>query len=228
MKVSKRVEKNNKHIDRNRDYPIQEAITLLKQVEGAKFNETFEAHVNLGVNPKHADQNIRGTVSYPHGIGKEVRVLVLTKSKIDEALKAGADHAGLEEFVEKIQSGWTDVDVIIATPDAMGQVGRLGKILGPKKLMPNPKSGTVTMDVAHAVKEVKSGRVEIRVDKFGIIHTPVGKKSFSDQQLEDNIKTLVSSLLRMKPSSVKGVYFRKLTLTTTMGPGVRVDKATVL
>jgi len=228
MKVSKRVENNYKKVDRNKDYSLEEAINLLKTIEGTKFDETFEAHVNLGVDPRHADQNIRGTVSYPHGTGRQVRVLVMTKSKQEEAQKAGADYVGVEEYIEKIQKGWNDVDVIMATPDTMGQVGKLGRILGPKGLMPNPKTGTVTMDIEAAVKEVKAGRIEIRVDKSGIIHTPVGKKSFSIENLADNIKTLIATLMRMKPPATKGVYFKKLTLTTTMGPGVRVDKATVL
>ncbi|MCK4640713.1 MAG: 50S ribosomal protein L1 [Candidatus Marinimicrobia bacterium] len=228
MKVSKRVENNYKKVDRNKDYSLEEAINLLKTIEGTKFDETFEAHVNLGVDPKHADQNIRGTVSYPHGTGRQVRVLVMTKSKQEEAQKAGADYVGVEEYIEKIQKGWSDVDVIIATPDTMGQVGKLGRILGPKGLMPNPKTGTVTVDIEAAVKDVKAGRIEIRVDKNGIIHTPVGKKSFSIENLADNIKTLIATLMRMRPSATKGVYFKKLTLTTTMGPGVRVDKTTIL
>jgi len=228
MKVSKRVENNYKKVDRNKDYSLEEAINLLKTIEGTKFDETFEAHVNLGVDSKHADQNIRGTVSYPHGTGRQVRVLVMTKSKQEEAQKAGADYVGVEEYIEKIQKGWNDVDVIIATPDTMGQVGKLGRILGPKGLMPNPKTGTVTVDIEAAVKEVKAGRIEIRVDKNGIIHTPVGKKSFSYENLADNIKTLIATLMRMRPTAAKGVYFKKLTLTTTMGPGVRVDKTTVL
>lgn len=228
MKLSKRVNNNNTKVDRKKDYPLVEAVDLLKEIEGAKFDETVEAHINLGVDPRHADQNIRGTVSYPHGTGRKVQVLVLTKSKVEEALKAGADFAGLDEYVEKIQKGWSGADVIIATPDVMGQVGKLGRILGPKGLMPNPKTGTVTMDVEAAVNQVKAGRIEIRVDKHGIIHSPVGKKSFSSEKLIDNIKTLIATLMRMKPASVKGVYFKKLTLTTTMGPGVRVDKSTVV
>ncbi|NLA22501.1 MAG: 50S ribosomal protein L1, partial [Candidatus Marinimicrobia bacterium] len=163
-----------------------------------------------------------------HGTGRKVRVLVLTKSKVDEALQAGADYAGLEEYLEKIQNGWTDVDVIIATPDVMGQVGKLGKILGPKGLMPNPKSGTVTNDVAAAIKEIKAGRVEIRVDKTGIVHTIVGKKSFPIEHLEENVQTLISTLMRLRPPSVKGAYIQKVTLTTTMGPGVRVDKSSII
>jgi len=227
MKRSKRVSTNNKNVDRRKEYPLKEALQILKDCQGAKFDETVEAHINLGVDPRHADQNIRGTVSYPHGTGRKVRVLVMTKAKIDEALQAGADHAGLEEYVEKINSGWLDVDVIIATPDVMAQVGKLGKVLGPKGLMPNPKSGTVTNDVAAAVRDVKAGRVEVRVDKTGIIHTIVGKKSFTVENLEDNVKSLVSTLMRLRPSSAKGIYLQKLTLTTTMGPGVRVDKTSV-
>jgi len=227
MKVSKRVAINLKKVDRNRDYSIEDAVELLQNLDGTKFDETFEAHVNLGVDPRHADQNIRGTVSFPHGTGRKVRVLVMTKAKVDEAQKAGADYFGLEEYIEKIQNGWSDIDVIIATPDVMGQVGKLGRILGPKGLMPNPKTGTVTMDVGAAVKEIKSGRIEFRVDKHGIIHSPVGKKSFPKENLIENIKTLITALMRMRPTVSKGIYFKKLTLTTTMGPGVRVDKSTV-
>jgi len=228
MNISKRVEQNSKKVDRKKEYPLREALELLKNCNGVKFDETVEAHVNLGVDPRHADQNIRGTVTYPHGTGRKVRVLVLTKSKVDEALQAGADYAGLEEYLEKIQNGWTDVDVIIATPDVMGQVGKLGKILGPKGLMPNPKSGTVTNDVAAAIKEIKAGRVEIRVDKTGIVHTIVGKKSFPIEHLEENVQTLISTLMRLRPPSVKGAYIQKVTLTTTMGPGVRVDKSSII
>jgi large subunit ribosomal protein L1 len=228
MKVSRRVRENNSKVDRNREYNIRDAIKLLKSLNAPKFDETVEAHVNLGVDPKYADQNIRGSVLYPNGIGKKVRVLVLTKAKVDEANEAGADYVGLDEYIEKIQNGWLDFDVVIATSEVMGQVGKLGRILGPRGLMPNPKSGTVTNDVSKAVKEVKSGRVEIRVDKGGIIHSPVGKRSFPEDKLEENIKTLISILLKMKPSSAKGTYFKKLTLSTTMGPGIRVDKSTVL
>ncbi len=228
MKYSKRVEQNNKKIDRKKEYALHEALELLKSCNSVKFDETVEAHVNLGVDPRHADQNIRGTVSYPHGTGRKVRVLVMTKSKIDEAQQAGADFAGLEEYIEKIQGGWADVDVIIATPDVMGQVGKLGKVLGPRGLMPNPKSGTVTNDVTAAVKEVKAGRIEVRVDKTGIIHTVVGKKSFPIENLEENVKTLMTTLMRLRPASAKGIYIQKVTLTTTMGPGVRIDKSTVI
>lgn len=228
MKVSKRVRENNSKVDRSKEYDIRDAVKLLKSLNAPKFDETVEAHVSLGVDPKYADQNIRGSVLYPNGIGKKVRTLVLTKTKVDDANEAGADYVGLDEYIEKIQNGWLDFDVVIATPEVMGQVGKLGRILGPRGLMPNPKSGTVTNDVSKAVKEVKSGRVEIRVDKGGIIHSPVGKRSFSEDKLEENIRTLISVLIRMKPSSAKGTYLKKLTLSTTMGPGVRVDKSTVL
>ena len=228
MKVSKRVADNDSKVDQTRDYDIKEAISLLKSLKGTKFDEMFEAHINLGIDPKHADQNIRAAVSYPHGTGRKVKILVLTKLKADEAQKAGADFVGLEEYIEKIKKGWTDVDIIVATPDVMGQVGRIGKILGPKGLMPNPKSGTITNDVAKAIKELRAGRVEIRVDKYGIIHSPVGKRSFNDEKIEENVKTLVATLMRMKPAVVKGLYFQRLTLSTTMGPGIQVDKSTVL
>ncbi|MFA4837901.1 MAG: 50S ribosomal protein L1 [Candidatus Neomarinimicrobiota bacterium] len=228
MKISKRVETNYSKIDRRKEYSLKEAVSILKDIQGAKFDETVEAHINLGVDPRHADQNIRGTVLYPFGTGKKIRVLVLTKSKVDEAMQAGAEFVGLEEYVAKIQGGWTDVDVIISTPDVMAQVGKLGKILGPKGLMPNPKSGTVTNDVASAVREVKAGRVEVRVDKNGLIHSPVGKRSFAQESLEENIKALMSTLMRLRPTSAKGIYFQKMTLTTTMGPGIRVDKSTVI
>ncbi len=227
MKSSKRVLNNKKIIDKNKDYPLLDAISILKKSEQVKFDETVEVHVNLGVDPRHADQNLRGTVSYPHGTGKSIKVLVMTKTKVDEAKEAGADYVGLDEYVEKIQGGWADIDVIITTPDAMGSVGKLGRILGPKGLMPNPKSGTVTMDVANAVKEVKAGRVEFRVDKSGIIHTIVGKMSFSDDKILDNINTIITQLKKMKPAAVKGTYLKKITLSSTMGPGIHIDKSTV-
>jgi len=227
MKTSKRVIKNKEKVDRKKLYALNDAVTLLKSLDNVKFDETVELHVNLGVNPKHADQNIRGTVAYPHGTGKVVKVLVMTKSKVDEAKESGADFVGLEEYVEKIQNGWADMDVVIATPDVMRDVGKLGRVLGPKGLMPNPKSGTVTNEVAKAVKEVKAGRIEFRVDKNGIIHLPVAKKSFSADKITDNVTTLINTLLRMKPSAVKGAYLQRISLTSTMGPGIKVDKNTI-
>ncbi len=227
MKISKRLKNNNQKVDKTKLYPLSEAITLLKSMEDAKFDETVELHIGLNVDPRHADQNIRGTISYPHGTGRKVKVLVLTKSKIAEAESAGADYFGLEEYVEKIKSGWSDVDVIITTPDAMSVVGKLGRILGPKGLMPSPKSGTVTNEVEKAVKEVKAGRIEFRVDKNGIIHIPVGKKSFEDNNLQDNITTVFTVLKAKKPSAVKGTYMKRITLTSTMGPGIKVDKTSL-
>jgi len=227
MNISKRVVNNRKKVDKTKTYPLNEAVSLLKDLDSAKFDETVELHVNLGVNPRHADQNIRGTVSYPHGTGQEIRVLVMTKSKVEEAKAAGADYVGLEEYVQKIADGWTDVDIIIATPEVMKDVGKLGRILGPKGLMPNPKSGTVTEDVKAAVAEVKAGRTEFRVDKHGIVHLPVGKMSFSSNEIVDNVNTLMVTLMRKRPVSLKGTYLQKITLSSTMGPGIKVDKTTV-
>lgn len=227
MKISKRHSSNISKVDRAKLYPLVDAVALLKEMDSPKFDETVEMHVNLGVDPRHADQNIRGTVSYPNGTGKSVKVLVLTKSKVDEATEAGADFVGLDEFVEKIQKGWAEMDVVVCTPDAMGQVGKLGKILGPRGMMPSPKSGTLTMDVGNAVKEIKAGRVEYRVDKNGIIHVPVGKKSFEGNMLVENIQTLISELEKKRPSAVKGAYIRRVSLTSTMGPGIKIDDRSI-
>ena len=206
-------------------YTYQEAVAIVKKNATAKFDESFEIAVNLGVDPRKADQLVRGTVSLPHGTGKTVRVLVMAKSPKDkEALAAGADYAGLEEYVEKIKSGWTEIDVIIATPDVMGEVGKLGRILGPRGLMPNPKSGTVTFDVAQAVNEVKAGKIEYRVDKTGNVHAAVGKCSFNEKMLEENILMIYQSVLRAKPSTAKGKYVKSISFTSTMGPGVQVSE----
>jgi len=216
--VVSKVEKKN--------YSIEEAVDLVKQCASAKFNESVDIAVRLGVDPKKADQAIRGTVILPHGIGKEVRVLVIAKPpKDEEARAAGADYVGYKDFIEKIQGGWTDVDVIIATPDVMGDLGKIGKILGPRGLMPNPKSGTVTADVAKAVKEVKSGKIEFRVDKAGIVHATIGKVSFEKEKLIDNIKSFLATVVRLKPSTAKGQYIKSIAISSTMGPGVRIDKA---
>jgi len=197
---------------------------MVKKGATAKFDETVEVAANLGVDPRHADQQVRGTVVLPHGTGKTVRVLVIAQGdKAKEAEQAGADHVGADDVIEKIQGGWTDVDVVITTPDMMGKVGRLGKILGPRGLMPNPKSGTVTQDVTKAVNEVKAGKIEYRVDKTGNIHVPVGKASFSEDHLADNVKALLAELNRAKPAAAKGVYFKSFTVSSTMGAGVRVD-----
>jgi large subunit ribosomal protein L1 len=225
MKQSKRFRAAAKAVDPKREYTIEEAVALVRQGAGAKFVESVDIAVRLGVDPKKADQAVRGTVSLPHGIGKEVRVLVLAKPPRDEeARAAGADHAGLAEYIQKIQAGWADIDVIIATPDVMGEVGKLGKVLGPRGLMPNPKSGTVTVDVAKAVKEVKAGKIEFRVDKAGILHAPVGKANFEAKQLAENIQAFLAAVARLKPSTAKGAYVKSIALSSTMGPGVRVNR----
>ena len=225
-KRSKRYIEALKKIDKSKAYPLEEAIQKVKETATAKFDETVDIAVRLGVDPRHADQMVRGTVVLPHGTGKKVKVLVLTKrpDKEKEAKEAGADYVGFDEYVKKIKEGWTDVDVIIATPDVMSEVGRLGRILGPRGLMPNPKSGTVTNDVAKAVKEAKTGRIEFRVDKAGNVHATVGKVSFENEKLIENIKTFLSTILRLRPASVKGQYVKNITLSSTMGPGIKVDK----
>jgi len=222
---SKRYRAAEPKVDVNRKYSVEEAVAVVKDTATAKFKESVDIAVKLGVDPKKADQAIRGTVALPHGIGKAVRVLVLTRPPKDqEALAAGADFAGLQEYVEKIQSGWADIDVIIASPDVMGEVGKLGKVLGPRGLMPNPKSGTVTPDVVKAVGEVKAGKIEFRVDKSGIVHASVGKAEFENKKLVENINKFLDVIIKAKPSSAKGQYVRSVTLSTTMGPGVPVDR----
>ena len=211
-------------VDRDRLYPVDEAIAALKANATAKFDETIEVALNLGVDPRHADQMVRGTVVLPHGTGKQVRVAVFAQGeKAQEALRAGADEVGGEDLVKKIEAGWLEFDVAIATPDTMGQVGRLGRILGRRGLMPNPKAGTVTFDIERAVGEIKSGRIEFKVDRAGIVHAPVGRASFTPEQLRANVATLVDAINRAKPSGAKGTYMRTLTLAPTMGPGVRID-----
>jgi large subunit ribosomal protein L1 len=223
MKMTKRFTAVAKAVDPKKEYTIDEAVALAKATASAKFGESVDIAVRLGVDPKKADQAVRGTVSLPHGIGKEVRVLVLAKPPRDEeARAAGADHAGLAEYIQKIQGGWADIDVIIAAPDVMGEVGKLGKVLGPRGLMPNPKSGTVTADVAKAVKEVKAGKIEFRVDKAGIVHAPVGKAAFEAKQLTDNIYAFLGAVIRLKPTSAKGTYVKSISISSTMGPGVRI------
>lgn len=211
-------------IDAERRYPIDDAVELLPRVSTSAFDGTIEAHLRLGIDPRHADQLVRGTVVLPHGTGRVTRVVVFAQGeKAQEALRAGADQVGGEDLVKKIDDGWFDFDVAVATPDMMGMVGRLGKKLGPRGLMPNPKSGTVTFDIERAVSEVKSGRVEFKVDRAGIVHVPVGRASFAAAQLTANIATLVDAVNRAKPSGAKGTYMRTLTVAPTMGPGVRVD-----
>ena len=229
MKSSKRFLAALKNVDRFKEYSLEDAIKLVKDNANAKFDESVEITVNLGVDPKRADQMVRGTVVLPNGQGKTIRVLVLCKpEREEEASKAGADFVGLEEYVEKIKSGWSDVDVIIATPDVMSEVGKLGKLLGPKGLMPNPKAGTVTFNLATAVKEVKAGRVEFRVDKYGILHLAIGKSSFDAPKLKENIEEFMRTVVRMKPPAAKGQYVRGITISSSMGPGVKVDKSGML
>ncbi len=224
MKHGKSYNKATELYDRTRSYAIGEAIEFLAQMPKAKFDETVEMAIRLGVDPRHADQMVRGTVVLPNGTGKTVRVLVITRGpKEQEAVDAGADMVGADEYLPKIKDGWTDVDVIIATPDMMGELGRLGRILGPRGLMPNPKVGTVTMDIGKAVKEAKAGRIEYRVDKAGIINVPVGKRSFAAADLVENVVTLYKELIRVKPAAVKGTYVRSMFVSGTMTPSVRVD-----
>jgi len=227
MKQSKRFKDAVSLIEKSKEYSVDEAVAKVKEAAKAKFDETVDIAVRLGVDPRHADQAIRGTVSLPHGIGKTVRVLVLSKQaqKQEEAKQSGADHVGFDDYLKKLQEGWSDVDVIVATPDSMADVGRLGKILGPKGLMPNPKSGTVTLDVAKAVTEIKAGKIEFRVDKAGNLHSIVGKASFDKQKLVDNVNTFLATINRMKPVSAKGQYIRNVAISSTMGPSVTIDKS---
>jgi large subunit ribosomal protein L1 len=212
-------------VDRSREYALPEAVGLVKSSAFAKFNETVDVAVRLGVDPRHADQVVRGTVVLPHGTGTTVRVLVITQGdRVKEAEAAGADFVGIE-YIQKLRDGWLDCDVIVATPDVMGQLGTLGRVLGPRGLMPNPKAGTVTMDVAKAVREIKAGKIEFRVDKTGNVHAPVGKVSFSETQLADNVQAFMETIVRAKPSAAKGTYIRSATISSTMGPGVRLDTA---
>jgi large subunit ribosomal protein L1 len=212
-------------VDRTKHYELGDAVKLVKAASFAKFNETVDVAVRLGVDPRHADQVVRGTVVLPHGTGKSVRVLVITQGdRVKDAQAAGADFVGIE-FVQKLKEGWLECDVIVATPDVMGQLGALGKILGPRGLMPNPKAGTVTMDVGRAVKEIKAGKIEFRVDKTGNVHAPIGKISFSEQQLHENLRAFMETIVKAKPSAAKGVYLRSATVSSTMGPGVRLELA---
>lgn len=228
-KHGKRYSAAAKAVDVDQLYDPGEAVRRLKQMPKAKFDETVDCAIRLGVDPKQAEQQVRGTVGLPAGTGKSVRVLVFAKGeKAKEAETAGADFVGAEDFVEKIQGGWVDFDVAVATPDVMNMVGRLGRVLGPRGLMPNPKAGTVTFDIAKAVREIKAGKIEYRTDKFGIIHAGIGKASFTEEQLLENLNTLIDAVLRAKPASAKGQYLKTITLSTTMGPAVKVDPVKVL
>ena len=225
MKKGKKYAEAAKAVDRSTLYEVSDAIALVKKTAVAKFDETIEAHIRTGCDGRHADQQIRGAVVLPHGTGKTVRVLVFAKNaKADEATAAGADYVGAEELVPKIQKeGWLDFDVVVATPDMMGVVGRLGRILGPKGLMPNPKAGTVTMDVAKAIADIKAGKIEYRLDKTNIIHCPIGKASFTQEQLTENFQTLMEAIIKARPSAVKGQFLKSVTLASTMGPGVKLN-----
>ncbi|MDX9757694.1 MAG: 50S ribosomal protein L1 [Bacteroidota bacterium] len=226
MKLTKRMKDTTSLVEKQREYAIREGVALLKKTAKAKFNESIDIAVRLGVDPKKSDQMIRGTASLPHGIGKSVRVLVLTRpAKQQEARDAGAEHVGLEDYLEKIQEGWADIDVIIATPDVMGEVGKLGKVLGPRGLMPNPKSGTVTTEVGQAVTDVKGGKISFRVDKGGIVHAMVGKVNFDEDKIVENVQSFITTLNRMKPAAAKGVYIKGVTLSSTMGPGIHLDRS---
>ena len=225
MKRGKKYQDAVKNFDKAAQYDVAEAISLVKKNATAKFDETIELHIRTGCDGRHADQQIRGAVVLPHGTGKKVRILVFAKdAKAEEAKAAGADFVGGDELIPKIQNeGWFDFDVVVATPDMMGVVGRLGRVLGPKGLMPNPKAGTVTMDVTKAINEIKAGKIEYRLDKTNIIHVPIGKASFTEEQLADNFQTLIDAILKVKPAAVKGQYLKSITLTSTMGPGVKVN-----
>ena len=225
MKKGKRYVESAKLVDRTNLYDVEEAVSIIKKTANAKFDETIEAHIKLGVDGRHADQQVHGAVVLPHGTGKKVRVLVFAKGdKVEEAQAAGADFVGGQELVPKIQNeGWLDFDVVVATPDMMGVVGRLGRVLGPKGLMPNPKAGTVTMDVTKAVNDIKAGKIEYRLDKTNIIHVPVGKASFTEEQLADNFHTLMGAIVKAKPAAAKGQYLKSVTITSTMGPGIKLN-----
>jgi len=225
MQKTKRNKVITEKVDITKEYTIVDAIKALKENSSVNFVESLDCAMRLGVDPRHADQMIRGTVSLPNGTGKNVKVLVIAKdAKAKEALDAGADFAGMDEYLEKIKDGWADVDVIIATPDTMADLGKLGRMLGPKGLMPNPKSGTVTMDVANAVKEVKTGKIEFRVEKAGIVHSSLGKLNFDTDKLTENVEAFIKILMKMRPSSVKGQYVKSVFLSSTMGPGLKISK----
>jgi large subunit ribosomal protein L1 len=229
MRRGKNYKQARQKVGSGNTYQLDEAINKLKECAYAKFDESVEMSVKLGVDPKHADQMVRGTTLLPNGSGRSVKVLVLTKGeKEKEAQEAGADLVGLEEYVEKINQGWLDVDVVVATPDVMGQVGKLGKILGPKKMMPNPKSGTVTFEVAKAVKELKAGKIQFRVDKGGNIAVPIGKLSFTETQLTENAKAFLDVIIRAKPAAAKGTYLKNASISSTMGPGIKLDTSSII
>ena len=228
MAHSKRYNNNFEKINREKEYSLEEAAELLTSFSLPKFDESIEVAINLGVDPKHADQIVRGTVALPNGIGKDIKVLVFAKDNLaEEAKKAGADFVGSDDMVEKVKDGWTGMDVVVATPDMMAEVGKLGKILGPRGLMPNPKTGTVTMDIAKAVTEVKAGKIEFRVEKNGIIHNSIGKVSFSKGKIIENARVFLEAILKAKPQAAKGTYMKKVTISSTMGPGIKLDQSSI-
>jgi large subunit ribosomal protein L1 len=227
-KLTKKQKEALSKYDPSQVYSLEAASSILKEISLAKFDASVDVNVRLGVDPRKADQMVRGVVALPHGTGKDIKVLVLcTPDKVAEATAAGADYAGLDDYITKIEGGWTDIDVIITMPNVMAKVGRLGRVLGPRGLMPNPKSGTVTLDVAKAVREVKAGKIDFKVDKFGIIHAGIGKVSFTAEQIQDNVKELILTISRLKPSSSKGTYFKSIYLSSTMSPGIAVDKGSI-
>jgi len=228
-KITKKRKVAEEKVDIEKLYPLTDAMALVKEVNTTKFDASVDLHIRLGVDPRKADQAIRGTVTLPNGTGKTKRVLVLcTPDKEEEAKAAGADHVGLDEFIKKIQDGWTDIDVIVATPNVMAQVGKVGRILGPRGLMPNPKTGTVTPDVGAAVSSVKGGKIAFRIDKFGIVHSSIGRVSFTPEKLLENASELLTTIARMKPSSVKGTYMKSVNVASTMSPGIKIDPKTII
>lgn len=227
-KLSKKMAAAKAKVDPEKLYTLEDAMSLVKEVNCTKFDASVDLHIRLGVDPRKSDQAIRGTVSLPHGTGKTKRVLVLcTPDKEAEATEAGADYVGLDEYIQKIQDGWTDIDVIVATPQVMAQVGKVGRILGPRGLMPNPKTGTVTQDVASAIREVKGGKIAFRIDKYGIIHSSVGRVSFTHDKLAQNAEELLSTLVKMKPPTAKGTYLKSVSVASTMSPGIQIDVKTI-
>ncbi len=226
-KLSKKMAAAKAKVDPEKFYSLPEAMTLIKQVNCTKFDSSVDLHIRLGIDPRKSDQAIRGTVSLPHGTGKTKRVLALcTPDKVNEATEAGADYAGLDEFIKKIQEGWTDIDVIVAMPQVMAQVGKVGRILGPRGLMPNPKTGTVTQNIGDAIREVKGGKISFRIDKYGIIHSPVGRVSFTHDKLAQNAEELLNTLVRLKPPTAKGTYLKSISVASTMSPGIKIDART--
>lgn len=228
-KITKNQKKTAQLVDSNKEYSLEEAAKLVKEITFTKFDSSVDVDIRLGVDPRKADQMVRGVVALPNGIGKEVRVLVLcTPDKVEEAKAAGADYVGLDDYITKIEGGWTDIDVIITMPTVMAKVGKLGRVLGPRGLMPNPKSGTVTMEIGKAVTEVKAGKIDFKVDKFGIIHTSVGKVSFPADKIQENVNEMIQVVAKLKPASAKGTYFKSISLSSTMSKGIRIDKSSIV